>query len=632
MNKVNTRRIVLGEHSETVLKTSANLGQSQLFPLWDSGCMSEFLLHPTQFAKAKSGLILTEPDEKVILEAANGQIVRIFEHYKCIDGLSFNTEELPRTVDLIVCDIKQQAILGTPFFKKHNVKLIFGEQRPFAIIDSFLPDGRKEEILLPAFDQTQIPVTLNESLRILPNSGVQSTVSVNYGEKIDNSFQLIPLHCNENIDIEVNFKRNRVDILNLTRHNGLDNIIELKKGEVLFYAVDPNEAQVNLGDPTKRKCEENSENLRDVAQTFTSTTNLEDPAIISAVKSSPREETINLLNKKIKQLEAKPESFYNKNKASDLHTEEDVIRIGQFKQKKPPTDVQNVNNNSVKNTDCIKAEQEKYVSQVEKCGKKKFECNENSIKNDKCGHFNQNKHTETVETISSENKPKDPNLIEEANSNEEVIEGSQKFYENIPMDEKLIINNYVEPNKMEVFKKFQTLCNNGEPADKLQDDKIAITDSNEAQVWSNCFKLINLGCYYHEDETVKTRLQYIFWKNRAHFSTGRYDLGKVSPEFYVHSVKPLEHIPRSRICQPFQCSPQEKTIMKKYLKRFEKLGLMEKVATSPYSIQMFLVLKPSEECNKVFTHPDIMKKRNEIKTVTIKTNPTDCITTFTTIN
>ena len=48
--------------------------------------------------------------------------------------------------------------------------------------------------------------------------------------------------------------------------------------------------------------------------------------------------------------------------------------------------------------------------------------------------------------------------------------------------------------------------------------------------------------------------------------------------------------------------------MRKYLKRFESLGLMERVPCSPYSIQMFLVTKKSEERPKTFSHSDIENK------------------------
>ena len=56
--------------------------------------------------------------------------------------------------------------------------------------------------------------------------------------------------------------------------------------------------------------------------------------------------------------------------------------------------------------------------------------------------------------------------------------------------------------------------------------------------------------------------------------------------------------------------------MRKYLKRFESLGLMERVPCSPYSIQMFLVTKKSEERPKTFSHSDIETKA-EIATKTV---------------
>ena len=118
------------------------------------------------------------------------------------------------------------------------------------------------------------------------------------------------------------------------------------------------------------------------------------------------------------------------------------------------------------------------------------------------------------------------------------------------MNEKLKVENYVEENKMKVFEKFTELCNNGEPPTKLQDDKVKMTEQNEAEIWANCFKQINVGRYYAERLDIRKRLQLIFWKNRQHFSTSRFDIGSVSPNFYLHSVQPLQHIPQTRVCQP----------------------------------------------------------------------------------
>ena len=120
----------------------------------------------------------------------------------------------------------------------------------------------------------------------------------------------------------------------------------------------------------------------------------------------------------------------------------------------------------------LTTEQRDHVENVKNCAKKQFNCD--GVQ--KCAHNPQDKSCHVCTTTS-----------------ESPTEGSQDFYESMDIAEKLKVENYVEKNKIKVFERFTELCNNGEPPTKLQDDKVKMTEQNEAEIWANCFKQINVG-------------------------------------------------------------------------------------------------------------------------------------------
>ena len=145
----------------------------------------------------------------------------------------------------------------------------------------------------------------------------------------------------------------------------------------------------------------------------------------------------------------------------------------------------------------------------------------------------------------------------------------------VPFEEKIKVDNYVLPNEEDAWNSFVKLTTRKDSkvpiqTESLEDEPVQVTPQTEASVYANLFNFLDLGTYYwNESEEVKKRLKLFFWKFRKHFSTARWDLGKIDENVYLHSVKPLPNMPRSISMAPFKCSPQERQVLRNYLERLE---------------------------------------------------------------
>ena len=100
-----------------------------------------------------------------------------------------------------------------------NVKLVFGNQRPFAVIDSTDKDGKQSQKIVPGFDKDLIPISTVQTIRIPKNDGNQAKINIHSSQELHDNCQLIPALPEQSLDIEVDLKKNKVILLNLDRNH-----------------------------------------------------------------------------------------------------------------------------------------------------------------------------------------------------------------------------------------------------------------------------------------------------------------------------------------------------------------------------------------------------------------------------
>ena len=111
----------------------------------------------------------------------------------------------------------------------------------------------------------------------------------------------------------------------------------------------------------------------------------------------------------------------------------------------------------------------------------------------------------------------------------------------------------------------------------------------------NSYRQLKRGIYYYSDPIARIFLKLIFYHFRANFCKYKWEIGKIRPSFFRHSVEWKDREFFKKRVRPFRNSPEEKSQLKEYLSRLLTAKLITPTHTGYHGVNIFLISKPGQE-------------------------------------
>ena len=186
INKVNNEKLeTINLQNKPLMQVYAKFGNLDSIATIDNGAQRT-LISPSKFKQIKKKLKIVPMKKDSILQSVNGNILEEEGRYLLKDAISFNENQLPEDIEVIVCsETPFPILLGLPQLRKWNSHIIHAENlsSEMLIVQGFYKQSanikRKiQAVTLPSENQDNqyVSIALSKDIIILPFSGKNTTL------------------------------------------------------------------------------------------------------------------------------------------------------------------------------------------------------------------------------------------------------------------------------------------------------------------------------------------------------------------------------------------------------------------------------------------------------------------------
>ena len=181
INKINNEKLeTINLHDKPLLQVYAKFGNHDSIITIDNGAQRS-IISPEKFKQIRKKLKIVPIKKDSILQSVNGDILKEEGRYLLKEAISFNENQLPEDIEVIVCsETPFPILLGLPQLRKWNSHIIHAENlsSELLIVQGSYKQSpnikRKiQAVTLPSENQENqyVSIALSKDIIILPFSG-----------------------------------------------------------------------------------------------------------------------------------------------------------------------------------------------------------------------------------------------------------------------------------------------------------------------------------------------------------------------------------------------------------------------------------------------------------------------------